>query len=124
MGKPVFILNGTDYAEYLEKLSPAKNDLDADGSGRDVQNGLMYRTKITEKQTWEAKFVPLPQSIVTEIATIVSATYYTATFVDPKTGEQKTQTYLTSKINFGDQTYDPDTDQPKYTGMSFQLTER
>ena len=36
MAKPTLTINNHDYAAYIEELSPSRNDLDADGSGRDV----------------------------------------------------------------------------------------
>ena len=43
--KPIFKIGEHDYTAFLEKLSPVKNDLDADGSGRNILDGLMYRSR-------------------------------------------------------------------------------
>ena len=124
MAQPVLIINGHDYAEYVEELSLSRNDLDADGSGRDVQTGLMYRTRIATKLKVEAKMLNLSQDVHRQLVADLSPEYYEATVLNPVTGEYSTKTFYTSTIPFGAQRYDRDTGMPYYSGMSFSMTER
>ena len=64
MAKPMLVINGHDYAEHILELNPSRNDLDADGSGRDVQTGLMHRTRIATKQKWDVKLNRLSEADV------------------------------------------------------------
>ena len=124
MARPVLIINGHDYAAYVEELRPSRNDLDADGSGRDVQTGLMYRTRIAVKQKWEVKLLRLSEAVHRQLLADISGAYYQATVLDPNTGAQSTRTFYTSSVPFGAQRFDRNTGAPVYDGMSFSMTER
>lgn len=124
MAKPVLIINGHDYAPYIEELTPSRNDLDAEGSGRDVQTGLMYRTRIGTKQKWEVKMLRLTEAIHKQLIADINPVFYQATVIDPTTGQQATKTVYTSTVPFGAQRYDRDSGTPVYDGMTFSMTER
>lgn len=124
MARPVLIINGHDYAPYIEELIPSRNDLDADGSGRDVQTGLMYRTRIAVKQKWEVKLLRLTEALHRQLLADISGAYYQATVLDPTTGQQATRTFYTSSVPFGAQRFDRNTGAPVYDGMSFSMVER
>ena len=124
MAKPVLIINGHDYAAYVEELNISRNDLDADGSGRDVQTGLMYRTRIATKMKVDVKLLRLRQPVHKQLLTDIAEPFYSATVLDPATGNQTTKTFYTSSVPFGAQRYDKETGVPFYDGMSFSLTER
>lgn len=124
MAKPVLIINGHDYAPYIEELTPSRNDLDADGSGRDVQTGLMYRTRIGTKQKWDVKMLRLTETIHKQLIADINPVFYQATVIDPNTGQQATRTFYTSTVPFGAQRYDRDSGAPVYDGMTFSMTER
>lgn len=124
MAKPVLIINGHDYAEYVEELSPSRNDLDADGSGRDVQTGTMHRTRIATKQKWEVKMLRLSQAVHMQLLSDLTPVFFNITIIDPNTGAQATKTVYVSSVPFGVQRYDKDSGNPYYSGMSFSLTEQ
>ena len=124
MAKPVLIINGHDYAPYIEELTPSRNDLDADGSGRDVQTGLMYRTRVATKQKWEVKMLRLQQPVMQQLLSDISPTYFSATVLDPATGAQVTKSFYTSTIPYGAQRYNKETGAPYYDQMNFSMTER
>ena len=124
MAKPVLIINSHNYAQYIEELTPSRNDLDADGSGRDVQTGLMYRTRIATKQKWDVKFGRLSQSVHMQLLSDISPVFYQATVLDPVTGAQATKTFYTSSVPFGAQRYDKEDGKPYYSGMTFSMTEK
>ena len=124
MAKPVLIINGHDYAKYVEELTPSGNDLDAEGSGRDVQTGLMYRTRIGSKMKVDVKLLPIQQAVHKQLLGDISGVYYSATVVDPSTGAQAQKSFYTSTVPFGAQRYNKETGAPYYSGMTFSMTER
>ena len=121
--KPVLIINSHNYAQYIESLEMSRNDLDADGSGRDVQSGLMYRTRIAQKMKVEVKLLRLQQSVMQQLLSDISAPFYSATVVDPSTGAQTMKTFYTSTVPYGAQRYNKETGAPYYDGVSFDMTE-
>ena len=124
MAKPVLIINSHDYAPYVLELNLSRNDLDADGSGRDVQTGLMYRTRIATKLKAEVKLKDIPESVHRQLLSDISGVYYSATVLDPATGAQATKSFYTSTVPFGAQRYDRESGAPRYSGMTFSMTER
>ena len=124
MAKPVLIINGHDYAPYVSALEISRNDLDAEGSGRDVQTGLMYRTRIATKLKCEVQMLALQQTIHKRLLADLSPAFFDATVIDPGTGQQTTKTFYTSTVPFGAQRYNKETGAPYYSGMTFAMTER
>ena len=124
MAKPVLTINGHNYAAYVESLTPSRNDLDAEGSGRDVTTGLMYRTRIATKQKWEVKLTSIPEAVHKQLIADISPVFYTVTVLDPVTGAQANKTVYTSSAPFGAQRYDKESGAPYYSGMTFSMTER
>ena len=124
MAKPVLIINGHDYAAYVEELNISRNDLDAEGSGRDVQTGLMYRTRIGTKMKVEVKLFAIQETIHKQLLSDISGVFYTAKVVDPATGAQAEKSFYTSTVPFGAQRYNKETQKPYYSGMTFSMIER
>ena len=122
--RPVLIINGHDYAPLVEELNITYNDLDAEGSGRDVQTGLIYRTRIARKLKAEVKLLRLQQAQMRQLAADIAGTYYSATVVDPETGAQVTKSFYTSDRPFGAQRYNRETGAPYYDGVAFAMIER
>lgn len=124
MAQPVLIINGHDYAPLVEDLEITKNDLDAEGSGRDVQTGLMYRTRIAQKYNATVKLLRLQQAQLQQLMADIGGVYYSATIVDPATGARVTKTFYTSERPFGAQRLNRETGAPYYDGVSFSMIER
>lgn len=124
MAKPVLTINGHDYAGLVEELSISRNDLDAEGSGRDVQTGLMYRTRIASKMQIAVKFLRLQQAEHLQLLGDIAGVFYSVTVIDPETGQPTTRTVYTSQVPFGAQRYNKETGAPYYDGMSLTMTER
>ena len=124
MARPVLIINNHDYAAYVEELNLSRNDLDAEGSGRDVQTGLMHRTRVASKLKAEVRLLDVPESVHKQLLGDISPAYYSATVLDPATGAQSTRSFYTSTVPFGAQRYDRNTGAPKYCGMTFSMIER
>ena len=122
--KPVLIINGHDYAPLVEELSIVSNDLDAEGSGRDVQTGLMHRTRIAAKLKAEVRLLRLQQPQMEQRASDIAGTFYSATLLDPATGAQVTRSFYTSERPFGAQRLNRETGAPYYDGVTFNMIER
>ncbi len=124
--KPIFKIGENDYTAFLAEdgLSPVRNDLDADGSGRNLLDGLMYRARIAQKDKWTVKFNKLPELIVKSIAADINPEYVEITMLDPKTNRHLTKTYYTSTLTYGVQRYDRSQNLTYYEGTTFSITER
>lgn len=124
--KPVFKIGDHDYTTFLAEdgLQPVRNDLDADGSGRNLLDGLMYRTRIAQKDKWAVKFNRLPELIMKSIAEDVDPVYVNITTLDPKTNRVLTKVYYTSTLTYGAQRYDKSRGITVYDGCTFNMTER
>lgn len=115
-----------DYTAFLAEdgLQPVRNDLDADGSGRNLLDGLMYRARIAQKDKWGVKFNRLPELIMKSIAQDIDPEYVDITILDPKTNRVMTKTYYTSTLTYGTQRYDRGRCITVYDGCTFNITER
>ena len=122
--KPVLIIGGHDYAPLVEELNISRNDLDAEGSGRDVQTGLMHRTRVATKLKADVKLLRLQQGDMERLCADISPTFYSATVVDPQSGERVTKSFYTSTVPFGAQRLNRQTGAPYYDGVTFSMIER
>ena len=119
---PVFIVNGHDYTEYIQEIKPSRNDLDADGSGRNLLNGLMYRKRITSKAKLSVTFLRMDETLMQQLENDMYPEYVSVTTLDPRQNRRVTRTYYTSTINNGVQRYIGG--KTVYDGISFDITER
>lgn len=124
MAKPVLIINSHDYAQYVESIEISRNDLDADGSGRDVQTGLMYRTRIATKLKADIKMLPLQEATHKQLLDDIKGVFFQATVLNPVTGTTVQKQWYISTVPFGAQRYNKETGKPYYSGMTFSITER
>lgn len=122
--KPQFKIGNNDYTAFVEELSPVRNDLDADGSGRNLLDGLMYRKRIAQKDKWIVKFLKLPELVMKSIAEDINPEYVKITMLDPKTNRILTKTYYTSTLTYGAQRFDKNKGYTYYEGCTFAMTER
>lgn len=124
--KPIFKIGEHDYTAFLAEdgLAPARNDLDAEGSGRNLLDGLMYRTRIAQKDKWTVKFNRLPELIMKSIAQDIDPEFVNITMLDPKTNRVLTKVYYTSTLTYGAQRYSQSSGTTFYDGCTFNMTER
>lgn len=122
--KPQFRIGSHDYTAFIEELTPVRNDLDADGSGRNILDGLMYRARTAQKDKWTVKFLRLPELIMKSIAEDINPEYVQITMLDPKTNSLLTKTYYVSTLNYGAQRWDKSNNTTYYVGCNFNMTER
>ena len=124
MALPIFLINGHDYTEYIdaEGLKPSRNDLDKDGSGRNILDGLMYRTRIATKLKYSVSFLRLPADVLMQLENDMDAPFINVTLLEAKSNRHVTRVYYTSTINEGVQrAIDGET---FYDGVAFDITER
>ena len=124
--KPEFKIEDHDYTTFLAEdgLQPVRNDLDADGGGRNLLDGLMYRTRIAQKDKWAVKFNRLPELIMKSIAKDVKPKFVEITMLNPETNRLATKTYYVSALAYGAQRYDKSDGCTYYDGCAFNITER
>ena len=122
--KPIFKIGDHDYTEFVAELKPVRNDLDAEGSGRNLLDGTMFRTRIAQKDKWSVSFLKLPELIMKSIAEDINPEFVQITMLDPKTNRALEKTYYTSTLTYGSQRYDKCRNLTYYEGYSFDLTER
>lgn len=120
--KPILKISGTDYTEWVEELAFSDNDLDADGAGRNLLDGLMHRSYIATKEKITVKFLRLSSKTMSRLLVDTRHEYLPVTVLDAKTNRHVTRQYTCSTINKGIQRYiGGDT---VYDGVTFNLTER
>jgi hypothetical protein len=124
MSKPIFKIGEHDYTKYIadEGLQPSRNDLDADGSGRNLLDGLMYRSRIATKLKWTVSFLRLDEAVMSQLTTDLDADFVSITMLDSKLNRHVTRTYYCSTINEGVQRYIGG--RTVYDGVTFNLIER
>lgn len=122
--KPIFKIGNHDYTEFVDTLKPVRNDIDADGSGRNLLDGEMFRTRIAQKDKWSVTFLKLPELIMKSIAEDIDPEFAKITMLDPKSNRVLEKTYYTSTLTFGSQRYDKSQNLTYYEGCTFDMTER
>lgn len=120
--KPIFKIGSHDYTEYVESLKPAAHDIDKDGAGRNLLNGLMYRKKIATKGKWSVTFMQIGEALMQQLRGDMNNQYVTFTVLDSLANAWVTKTGYSSTINEGIQMYVGD--ETVYKGVSFDITER
>lgn len=124
MAVPMFVVNGHDYAEKITELKPSRNDVDSDGSGRNLLDGLMYRSRIATKRKWTVTFDRLDAATMMQLENDLYSgkDYISITLLDARVNRGVTSSYYFSTINEGVQrsisgkTY--------YDGVTFNIIER
>ena len=92
-----------DLTPYILPLKPVRNDLDAEGSGRDVVDGYFYRERIAQKVTINVNFIDLDEHQMAFIASLFDDQYTTATYLDPKTNSYVQSQFYVSSFDYGTQ---------------------
>lgn len=124
MAVPMFVVNGHDYAKLITELKPSRNDVDSDGSGRNLLDGLMYRSRLATKRKWLVTFDRLDAKTMMQLENDMygGKDYISITLLDARVNRGVTSSYYFSTINEGVQrsikgkTY--------YDGVTFDIIER
>lgn len=120
--KPIFKVGSHDYTQYVESLKPTSNDIDKDGSGRNLLDGKMYRKKIATKGKWSVTFLWLTETVMQQLRSDMNNEYVSITVLDSLTNSHTVKSCYSSTINEGIQRYI--NGQTIYEGVSFDITER
>ena len=124
MSQPKLKIGNTDFTEKVMSITPANHDLDADGSGRDIHTGTMYRTKITDKDTLEVAMMRLWEDEMPVLAAALSPAFVSIQYLDPKTNALVTKDMYCSELKCGLQIYNKTKGKTYYEGATFQITEK
>lgn len=106
----VFKIDGADFSDVLEEggLQWEDNDLDEDGSGRDLA-GYMNRHVVARKDKLKITTIPLTTARVSQLLTAVRKQTVSVTYVNPQLGTQVTQTmYNSSRLATTERQYGDD----------------
>lgn len=122
--RPKLVIAGTDFSALTASITPSNNDLDADGSGRDIQTGTMYRTKITDKDKLEVSMMRLWETDMAALQTALDPAFIQVTYLNPRSNTETTKTMYCSSISHGLQMYDRYKGKTYYEGASFSLMEQ
>lgn len=125
MAVPCFIVNsGTDFGDYIKEIKPTFNDLDKDGSGRNLLDGKMYRTRIATKRAWAVTIDRMSEATMSAFLTAMYANddYVNITTLDPKENRRLNKEYYFSTVDCGVQR--AISGQTYYDGGSVTVTER
>ena len=135
-----------DLTPYIMELNPSHEDIDAEGSGRDVEGtgddpARMQRRYLNEKHTYVVKLWPVGQDVISQMYYYMHRgyareydpdhpynkyPYYNARVRLPCTGSvpYPAPEFYTSSINYGSQVFDKNTGKCKYYGVTFSAIQR
>ena len=117
-----------EYTQYVDGdggLQIELNDIDADGAGRNLLDGKMYRNLLARKYKMSVKFLPLPASVVAALSRdLCSDVFVSIKFLDPLTNSYTTREMYKSVIQFGVPRFNRGTQDTRYAGCTLSLIER
>lgn len=122
--KPIFKIGSHDYTAYVQDLSPVENDIDASGSGRNLLDGKMYRTRIATKYKISIKFLKIPEAIMKTLAEDLDADFVQITWLRPKTNVITTEEFYNATLTCGVQRYNRNNGICYYEGATIDITQR
>lgn len=122
--KPIYKVNGHDYTYWLadDGLKPSRNDIDAEGAGRNLLDVLMYRDRRGSKKKWTVTFNRMDEIIAAQLLTDMYPEYVRITTLDPQENRYIEREYYTATVNEGIQRYRGG--RTVYDGITFNITER
>ena len=117
-----------EYTQYVDGdggLQIELNDIDADGAGRNLLDGKMYRHLLARKYKITVKFLPLPASVIAALSRDLSADpFVNIKFLDPAANSYTTREMYKSAIQFGVPRYNRGAQDTRYEGCTLSLIER
>lgn len=114
-------LNGANLPDIgFDGATCIVSDVDSAESGRN-QLGTMIRDRVAVKIKWQLSFPPMSPTMLKNLLSAISASSFSFTYPDPRTGEQSTGTFYV-----GDRTspvYSEVGGLPFWKGASFNIIE-
>ncbi len=98
MANIVYKINNVDFSDVLEEggLVWERNDLDAEGTGRDL-NGDMLRDRTTTKVTLKVSTIPLTTERISQLLQAIYPQTAQITYLDPQAGTALVKTMYVAK---------------------------
>lgn len=124
MAQPKLIIGGVDFTELVASIAPSNNDLDADGSGRDISDGEMHRTKIADKDKLEVTMMRLWEGDMITLQAALRPAFVSVQYLNPRSNLIETKTMYCSALKHGLQIYNRSKRKTFYEGAQFDLTEK
>lgn len=114
----------TDLTPYIaaEGLKWSRNDIDAANSGRDTQDGLMHRKRVSQKIRLDITCKPLTHTELNTVLNAIEPQWLSVKYYDPKAGATVTKKMYTSTVP-ASFLYD-DGERQYWTGVEFPLIEQ
>lgn len=114
----------TDITPYIaaQGLKWSRNDIDAQNSGRDTQDGLMHRKRVSQKIRLDITCRPLLQEELTILLNAIEPQWLKVRYYDPKANAKVTKTMYTSTVPAS--FFFDDGIRQYWTGVEFPLIEQ
>lgn len=86
--KFVFKINGVDMLPYIEQggIEVKRNDIDAEGSGRETMDATMHRSRIAIKDEMSISCMPLPQEKAEIVLNVILPEWVEVEYTHPRKG--------------------------------------
>ena len=90
----------TDMIPYLAEggLKWSRNDIDAAGSGRDTQDGLMHRARVAIKARIDCTCRPLTETELSTVLSVINPEWLQVQYTDPITNTLVTKKMYSNNI--------------------------
>lgn len=90
----------TDMIPYLAEggLKWSRNDIDAAGSGRDTQDGLMHRARVAIKARLDCTCKPLTETELSTVLSVINPEWLQVQYTDPITNTLVTKKMYSNNI--------------------------
>lgn len=105
-------------------LSIELEALDTEKSGRNPDTGIMERKRIANKNVLTVKLRRVNSSVINAIFSVLNHTFFMASYISPISGQEITETFYCSSINYGAQRYDRYNNSIFYDGATFKIIEK
>jgi len=117
-----FLLNNTTVkqpktAEWYEQ------DLDSEKSTRSA-SGKMNRDRIAQKVKFSLEWGPMNDADMAQVLTLLSAVFFSATYLDPKTAKTITKQFYSGDRKVGVYSWNDKYKEYRYSGLTVDIIEQ
>lgn len=124
MAQPKLKIGSIDFTELVATMTISNNDLDADGSGRDISDGEMHRTKIADKDKLEVAMMRIWENDMITLQAALRPAFVSVQYLNPRSNLLETKTMYCSALKHGLQIYNRSRHKTYYQGTTFELVEK
>lgn len=115
------VIEGADLTNYIKSVKWSRNDIDAPGSGRDM-NGNMRRGRVAIKAKLEFECLTMSQEQLIWLGGIIGRETVSVSYLDPHFG-QRTARFYGSSLDSSVWSSDKSTNQTMWESPKFNLVE-